>query len=281
MFGGDQAAAPELGRFERMYVRLLGYPALGLRIRAKAILPLLHRLPDPESILDAGCGKGVFTLAAARAFPHASVLGVDQSPLLVERNARLAARLGLRNVRFLARDLTQMMARARFDAILATDVLEHVHDDRDLLRRFFEALRPGGRLLLHVPHVTRHVFGGARTNLMDIEGHVRPGYGLDELRALLVAIGFEIELSAYNYNSVETLMNDISFRITGGRERRKALYAFCFPWLLLGSWLASPLRAEPGSGLVFLCRRPAAAAASAGIGAASADAYDRIADQGG
>ncbi len=281
MFGTEQAVAPELSRFERIYVRLLGYPALGLRIRAKAILPLLCRLPDPEAILDAGCGRGTFTLAAARAFPTASVVGVDQSPQLAERNTRIAADLGLRNVRFLARDLTQMVACERFDAILATDVLEHVHDDRDLLRRFLHALRPGGRLLLHVPHATRHVFGRTRVNWTDIEGHVRPGYRLDELTDLLTTAGFDIESSTYNYNSIETLMNDISYAITGGHERRKRFYALCFPWLLFGSWLASRIPTRHGSGLVIVARRPPAPARAAAAAGDESDDYGWVAGQGG
>jgi hypothetical protein len=115
MIGREQALAPDVTKFERLYVRLLGYPALGLRVRAKSILPLLPRLPAPRAILDAGCGKGVFTIAAARAFPSATVVGTDLSP------------------------------------------------------RWWRA--------------------------------------------------------------IETLANDISYLITGGRERRKALYAACFPWL--------------------------------------------------
>ena len=47
---------------------------------------------------------------------------------------------------------------------------------RGLLGRFFRALRPEGELVLHVPHVTRNVWGWQRPNFMGIEGHVRPGF---------------------------------------------------------------------------------------------------------
>jgi SAM-dependent methyltransferase len=202
-------------------------------VRAGAVIPLLRSLPQPKVILDAGCGRGVLTLTAAEMFPDSEVVGADLSPFLVERNTDLACRLGRTNVRFLATDVTQLEAVESYDAVLATDVLEHVEDDAGLLRRLLRALRPGGHLVLHVPHVTRHLFGWTRLNFLDIEGHVRPGYTLEGLWRLLNEAGFRVETATYTYNSIETLMNDLSFLITGGRERNKWLYALCFPWLMI------------------------------------------------
>lgn len=254
--GREQAEAPGLSGLERLYVRVVGYPALGLRVRAKTVLPLIRSLPEPARILDAGCGKGIFTFAAARIYPGAVVVGADASLDLVQRNTILAKRLGMKNVRFESQDLTKLAAREAYDLIIATDVLEHVDDDCGLLRGFYNALQPGGHLALHVPHHTRHVLGWSRLNFTEIEGHVRPGYALGDLCQMLIASGFEIQDAFYNYNSVDTLMNDISYFITGGHERRKLLYALCFPWLLVGSWLASNTRPRKGSGLVVLATRP-------------------------
>jgi SAM-dependent methyltransferase len=256
MVGREQAAAPGLKRVERLYVQIFGYPALGLRVRAKTILPLIRSLPQPHRILDAGCGKGVFTFAAARAFPQALVVGADSSSELVQRNRMLAERLGIKNIRFETQDLMRLDAQQAYDLIIATDILEHVENDRGLLRRFFEALRKDGRLVLHVPHITRHILWWSRVNFMGIEGHVRPGYSLNDLRQLLIEVGFEIEKAFYNYNSIETIMNDISYLITEGHERRKLIYALGFPWLLLGSWLAKGIRESKGSGLVILAKQP-------------------------
>jgi trans-aconitate methyltransferase len=258
MIGREQALAPELGGFERAYIRLFGFPALGLRVRAKSILPLVSGLPSPRAVLDAGCGKGVLTLAASRLFPEASIVGADFSADLIERNAELARRVGYRNVRFLRTDLTCLEEHETYDLVLATDVLEHVDDDAGLLRRFLRALRPGGHLVLHVPHVTRHVWRWSRLNFLDIEGHVRAGYERTQLWRLLEDAGFLVESGSYNYNSIETLMNDVSHWITGGREQRRWAYAACFPILLLISWLAGGVSTAPGSGLVFVARRPRA-----------------------
>jgi SAM-dependent methyltransferase len=184
------------------------------------------------------------------------VVGADSSWELVKRNTIIAERLATTNVRFEVRDLTQLVGPEMYDMIIATDVLEHVEEDGDLLRRFFSVLQAGGHLVLHVPHVTRHVLGWSRLNFTEIEGHVRPGYTLESLQSMLRENGFQVEEAFYNYNSLETLMNDISYLITEGHERRKLLYALCFPWLLFGSWLSNGIRPRKGSGLVTLAKRP-------------------------
>lgn len=253
--GWDHGEDPGLRWPERTYIRLFGYPAIGMRIRAKGVLPLFERLGTPRRVLDAGCGKGVFSLAMARRFPAAQVTAVDMTESLIERNRKLIATLGVPNLEFRVADVTQLQDAQGFDAILATDILEHVDEDQALLQTFHDNLASGGTLILHVPHVTRHVWGWSRQNFMGIEGHVRPGYTMEGLRGMLEKSGFRVEDAFYNYNNVETLVNDISYLVTGGRERNKALYALVFPWLLLGSWLAGTRRPSRGSGLIYLARR--------------------------
>lgn len=133
------------------------------------------------------------------------------------------------------------------------DMLEHLDDDLGAVKMFYEALEPGGHLLVHVPHLTRNIFGWKRENWMDIDGHVRAGYTKDELTRLLIGGGLHVKTCIYNYNTMETLANDISKLITGAKERNKGLYALVFPLLLFLSFLGSFYRArKSGSGLVAL-----------------------------
>lgn len=258
-FGAEIALTPGLGRFERWYIQLLGAPVLGLRVRARAILHCLRDVGEPQRIADAGSGRGVMTLACARAFPHAQVIGLDLNARQCDINAQIARQLGVSNAQFRNWDVLRLEELGRFDLILSSDNLEHVEDDLGCARAFWRALNPGGFLLVHVPHLTRNLFGWRRPNWMDIEGHVRPGYTRDGLTGLLQRAGFEVIECVYNYNSVETLANDLSFLITAGRERHKPLYAVAFPFLLalaaIGS-LYEPRR--DGSGLVAVARRPLA-----------------------
>lgn len=55
-------------------------------------------------------------------------------------------------------ELAQLPSDRTFDAVCAFEVLEHLKDDVDALRRWRERLRPGGILVLSVP-AHQHRFG--------------------------------------------------------------------------------------------------------------------------
>lgn len=248
-----------LSAAERWYVRLFGAPILGLRVRARYLLPVLGELEGRplRRIADAGSGRGLFTFHLARLFTDATVVGMDIDREQVARNNAIAERLGLRNCSFQLQDVTDLGIDSAYDLIPSTDNLEHLEEDREQCGVFLRALRPGGLILFHVPHETRKVFGFKRQNFMGIEGHVRPGYTVPGLSAMLEEAGFEVVRAFHSYNSIETLANDLSYLITGGREKRKALYALAFPFLLLLSQAGRLTRPREGSGVVILARRPA------------------------
>lgn len=243
---------------EKLYIRIFGTPILGLRIRSRYLLPVLDdmaALPFTD-IADAGSGRGLFTFHLARLFPNARVTGMDIDEGQVERNNAISAVLGQQHCSFRLQDVTRLDEGPTFDFILSTDNLEHLEEDREQCGVFFRSLKPGGRILIHTPHETRKVFGLKRQNFMGIEGHVRPGYTVLSLSAMLAEAGFEIERGFHSYGSIETLANDISYLITGGREKRKWLYAAAFPFLLLLSQLGRLSRPRQGSGVVILAKRP-------------------------
>lgn len=255
-FGSEVALTPELSPLERLYIRLFGVPILGLRVRARTILPLLEEVGQPQRLIDAGSGRGVMTMACARRFPQAEVLGVDLLERQNEINNQIARQLGLDNVRFQTWDALRLPELGPFDVIISSDTLEHLEDDLAAVHMFREALNPGGHLIVHVPHLTRNLFGWHRENWMDIEGHVRPGYTREGLSELLEAGGLKVKRCLYNYNSLETLANDISKLITGAKERNKGLYALAFPFLMALAWAGSLYRPQhDGSGLVALAQR--------------------------
>ena len=255
-FGSELALTPGLSLLERFYIKLFGAPILGLRVRARSILPFLDQIPAPQRVADVGCGRGMITLACARHFPGAEVLGVDLDERQNRINSEIAQKLGFERLRFVTADAMRLPELGRFDLIISTDMLEHLQNDFDAVRLFSEALETNGYLLIHVPHLTRSIFGWQRENWMDIDGHVRPGYTKDELMRLLTAGGFNVRSCVYNYNTIETLTNDISKLITGAKERNKGFYALVFPVLLFFSFIGSFYRSETiGSGLVALAKK--------------------------
>lgn len=84
-----------------------------------------------RSLLDAGCGTGLFSKSFAQM--GFAVTGVDFSPTAVE-----AARLCSPG-RFQVADLSRMSLGQRFDVVVSIDVLFHVVDDR-IWRRTLERM---------------------------------------------------------------------------------------------------------------------------------------------
>jgi SAM-dependent methyltransferase len=252
--GCELSLDPGRGRFERAYARVLGAPASGLRIRLRHVLPASDGAF--ESILDAGCGAGVFSFELAKRHRQAQVLGVELEPDLVARANTITELARLSNCRFEKGDVTQLDFDAVFDLVVSVDNLEHVEDDVAAIRCLLRALRPGGRLVVHVPGYHRRWFVFGRRVNFDVPGHVRPGYRDDELVGKLRTAGFAVTQCRSTYGIVETFTNNVSYVITRAEQRRKGIYALVFPLLLGLSWFGKFSRPAWGAGVLAVARRP-------------------------
>jgi SAM-dependent methyltransferase len=275
--GRELSLDPGRSRFERMYANLLGAPANGLRIRLRRVLPATEG--SYRAILDAGCGSGVFSFELAKRHPEAQVTGVELEPDLVARANEIAKRAGLTNCSFQEGDVTKLDFEDAFDLVVSVDNFEHVEDDIAAMRTLRRALRPGGRLVAHVPgYERRWILFGRRVNF-DVPGHVRPGYQADQLVVKLREAGFQVTAHQYTYGVIETFTNNISYLITGADQRRKLQYAAVFPLLLAVSYLGKFSRPRWGAGVLAVARRPAAdahaEAASDARGASGSGASSR------
>jgi len=75
-------------------------------------------------VLDFGCGPGGFSLAAARIVGRGGIVyALDISPLAVERVRRLAARMGLSNVRTILSGCATGLPDGSVDLVLLYDTL--------------------------------------------------------------------------------------------------------------------------------------------------------------
>jgi SAM-dependent methyltransferase len=268
--GRELSLDPGRSRFERMYANLLGAPANGLRIRLRRVLPATDG--SYRAILDAGCGSGVFSFELAKRHPEAQVTGVELEPDLVARANEIAKRAGLTNCSFHEGDVTKLDFEDAFDLVVSVDNFEHVEDDIAAMRTLLHALRPGGRLVAHVPGYERRWILLRRRINFDVPGHVRPGYQADQLVGKLEQAGFQVTAHQYTYGAIETLTNNISYLITGADQRRKLRYAAVFPLLLAVSYLGKFSRPRWGAGVLAVARRPVETAGAPGSGAAVSQA---------
>jgi cyclopropane fatty-acyl-phospholipid synthase-like methyltransferase len=253
--GSELYRDPSLGRAERWYCRLFGVPIVGLRVRLRRLRKLL---PDAAArILDAGCGRGVISRTLARRYPLAIVNAIDQNAECQKTNREIASATGLSNCNFLVQDLAELDAENEYDLIVSVDNLEHIQDDQDVLNRMFRAIRPGGTLIVHVPHYYRRwpVFKW-RVNF-NVPGHVRPGYHQPEIVERLRRAGFVTEKTGFSYGFLENLANNLGYAITAAEEKNRFLYALTFPMLNLLAWLGQSAEPDMGAGVWAVACKPA------------------------
>lgn len=100
----------------------------------------------PRRILDIGSGPGVIACYLARRFPDAEVVAVDGSPELLDMAASRARRLGVRLTTRVAEFPDGLADLGTADFVWSAQVMHHVGDQQDALKRLAALLAPGGKL---------------------------------------------------------------------------------------------------------------------------------------
>jgi glycosyltransferase involved in cell wall biosynthesis len=201
-----------------------------------------------DRVLEAGCGIGNFTELL---LDRRRLVCVDNDPLYVEM---LNWRLGhLENVRTLKLDLADAAAYAQVndeavDTIVCLNVLEHIKADEDVLRAYFDLLRPGGHAIILVP-AHMWLYGPCDAAI----GHERR-YSQTELHTKMQSAGFEIvQLGEFNRLGVPGWW----FNKRLGRRDINPRQMRLFEWLLPIAKSAEALKLGPGLSLIGVGRKPA------------------------
>jgi SAM-dependent methyltransferase len=108
-----------------------------------------ERIRKGETVLDVGCGVGAVAFSLAEA--GAVVTGIDQD----EQNIRTACeRHAHRNIVYVHGDATRALPSGSFEAIVLSNVLEHISERTAFLRQLQKNLNPR-RMLIRVPLLER------------------------------------------------------------------------------------------------------------------------------
>ncbi|MGW7486773.1 class I SAM-dependent methyltransferase [Streptomyces sp. NPDC054786] len=174
------------------------------RLLARALGPV-HGGAPAATILDIGCGDGTAAATAAEVLAGHRLVGVDWSQDALRR-ARTRIPCAVRG------ELTGdglPFAAGSADAVLFSEVVEHLVDPDAALDELRRVLRPGGHLMLSTPNLAawynrglllagvqpvfsevsmRHIHGRPGTQVV---GHLRL-YTARALRGFLAASGFEV-----------------------------------------------------------------------------------------
>lgn len=108
-------------------------------------------LAEGARCLDAGCGPGeTMRLMALRVGPAGRVTGIDADPALAGSAEEMLHASGLRQCTVIARPLSaaEEVPGGPYDLVFARLLLFHLPERVAVLRRLWEAVAPGGHLLI-------------------------------------------------------------------------------------------------------------------------------------
>jgi len=149
----------EFRRFHEVMAEDSGQTVLNTLI--DTTLPLvpgiLEKLRKGIKVLDVGCGSGRALNLMAETFPESRFWGMDLCTEPLETAREKAGRLGLTNVFFEQRDLTNYRHRQEYDFITAFDAIHDQARPDHVLKAIYKALKPGGYFLMQDIAGSSHV----------------------------------------------------------------------------------------------------------------------------
>jgi len=118
----------------------------GERLRPVHDLMARIQLESPESVADLGCGTGTVTALARARWPEAQIVGIDNSPQMLER-----ARAAVPGATWQVADLARWTPAVPVDLIVSNAALHWLEDHPILFPRLVSHLNAGGVLAVQMP----------------------------------------------------------------------------------------------------------------------------------
>jgi 2-polyprenyl-3-methyl-5-hydroxy-6-metoxy-1,4-benzoquinol methylase len=102
-------------------------------------------------ILEIGCGNGNISTVLA-SYGH-EVLAIDISEDCIRYAAALKEKFNLKNLNFKVSNAAEILNVGEpFDAVICSEVLEHLDDPVSIVSKAYSVLKPGGILIVTVPN---------------------------------------------------------------------------------------------------------------------------------
>jgi trans-aconitate 2-methyltransferase len=121
---------------------------LFVKERTQPMIDLVSRIDfdQPKKILDVGCGPGNSTQILVRRWPDAEVVGVDNSPAMIEK-----AKKDFPNQAWRILDAGTDEINEKFDIVFSNAAIQWIPDHPKLLKKFHHFLSEEGVLAIQIP----------------------------------------------------------------------------------------------------------------------------------
>jgi SAM-dependent methyltransferase len=221
---------------------------------------ILTQLPPGADILDAGFGYGQYSYYLAKRSENLKITALEIEEEYLQDFRIFIEKCHLRNIFLQKADLTELKYSNRFDLVFCVDVMEHIEDDKSVFRNIHQVLKPGGRFMMHTPHIKETELHGEG---MFVDEHVRDGYSTSELHDKLRRSGFGEIQTKYTYGKSGALAWRLLQKYPISALRKSKLVLMLLPLYLLlvypVAWILmhSDLQSEniTGDGILVLVRR--------------------------
>lgn len=192
---------------------------------ARRLVRKVYRQLRFSSVLDVGCGPGLFLEELRNRYPLARLAGVDISATAIS-----LARRRLPNAKLWEMDIVSEVPDGCYDLVTMIDVAEHIDDDVTALRNLRRVCRR---------HLVICTLEGRMRAFESEVGHVR-NYRPGELEWKLRESGFALEgFIRWGWPAYSPMYRNLSRSIAAHQKKitpARWLLAHAAYWLLLCNW---------------------------------------------
>lgn len=189
---------------------------MALKRRARKIIEGLE-LKDGDRVLEVGCGNGYYLSLLNRLKLNLDLTGIDNDKLALKDGVKF---ISDKKVKLILADASKIsFPNNSFNKIVMSEVIEHVNDEKAVLKEIFRVLEKGGILTLTTCNIDYPFFWDpVNWSLQHIfKTHIKSGFwaGIWNQHTRL-----------YKKDQVEKLIKNAGFKI----EQSESLTNWCLPF---------------------------------------------------
>lgn len=107
-------------------------------------------LRDGQTVLELGCGWGSLSLFMAAKYPKSRFVVVSNSRTQKIYIDEQAKQRGIANLEVKTIDINNFEIEQSFDRVVSVEMFEHMRNYQKLMKKVSDALKPGGKLFVHI-----------------------------------------------------------------------------------------------------------------------------------
>ena len=191
---------------------------------------VVRNVGNEKYVLELGCAYGVMTKALVE-HNNCRVFGIEFDEKSAQHAKPYCEDLHILDIENSNWD--KVFGDARFDVILAADVLEHLRDPRKCLVSLRKYLKPDGYIVLSIPNIAHN---GIISELL-----------IEDFRYRETGLLDSTHLRFWGAEGIRRLLSDTGFLISNLEMTRvePELSEFADSWASLPEWFKTELRARP------------------------------------